>query len=225
MDKILSIFCDESGDVGPYSEHSPYYLVSLVFHDQSNDLSKKIEKLDNAIKNYGYENQLIHTGPLIRRERPYKDLLPDERKTLFTKLYYFMLKSNVQYKTFIYNKLNFNNLYKLESQIAKDISSFIFSNSSFKKFNKQILYYDYGQQSITRTMNIVMSMCFDNHETRKINPNDYKLFQVADLVCTLELINKKIQTNNLTKSEQYIFHSKSDFKKDFYKKYSRNIMS
>ena len=51
MDKILSIFCDESGDVGPYSEHSPYYLVSLVFHDQSNDLSKKIEKLDNAIKN------------------------------------------------------------------------------------------------------------------------------------------------------------------------------
>ena len=60
-----------------------------------------------------------------------------------------------------------------------------------------------------------MSMCFSNHETRKINPNDYKLFQVADLVCTLELINKKIESKDLTKSEQYIFHSKSDFKKRF----------
>ena len=70
-----------------------------------------------------------------------------------------------------------------------------------------------------------MAISFSNHETRKINPLDYRLFQVADLVCTLELIYKKIQTNNLTKSEQYIFHSKSDFKKDFYKKYSRNIMS
>ena len=34
-EKCLSVFVDESGDFGPFEAHSPYYLVSLVLHDQS----------------------------------------------------------------------------------------------------------------------------------------------------------------------------------------------
>ena len=30
----LSIFVDESGDFGPYETHAPFYLFTLVFHDQ-----------------------------------------------------------------------------------------------------------------------------------------------------------------------------------------------
>ncbi|MBE5763941.1 MAG: DUF3800 domain-containing protein [Clostridiales bacterium] len=33
--KELSIFVDESGDFDIESKHSPYYIFSLVFHDQS----------------------------------------------------------------------------------------------------------------------------------------------------------------------------------------------
>ncbi len=33
-EKILSIFIDESGDFGAYELHCPYYLVSMVMHDQ-----------------------------------------------------------------------------------------------------------------------------------------------------------------------------------------------
>ena len=36
----LSIFIDESGDFGEYSYHSPYYIISMVFHEQSIDISK-----------------------------------------------------------------------------------------------------------------------------------------------------------------------------------------
>ena len=32
--KELSIFIDESGDFGEYDERSPYYIISMVFHDQ-----------------------------------------------------------------------------------------------------------------------------------------------------------------------------------------------
>ena len=108
--------------------------------------------------------------------------------------------------------------------MAKDISNFITSCSYFKDVETAILYYDNGQNEITQILNITMAISFLNHETRKINPLDYKLFQVADLVCTLELINEKIKTKELTKSEKYIFHSKSDFKKDFYKKYSKGML-
>ena len=33
--RTLSIFIDESGDFGAYEEHSPYYIVSAVFHNQN----------------------------------------------------------------------------------------------------------------------------------------------------------------------------------------------
>ena len=34
----LSIFVDESGDFGKYAKHSPYYAVTMVFHDQDADI-------------------------------------------------------------------------------------------------------------------------------------------------------------------------------------------
>ena len=32
--KELSIFIDESGDFGEYDYHSPWYIVTMVFHEQ-----------------------------------------------------------------------------------------------------------------------------------------------------------------------------------------------
>ena len=40
----LSIFIDESGDFGPYDFRSPYYIITMVFHDQSVDISEPIAK-------------------------------------------------------------------------------------------------------------------------------------------------------------------------------------
>ena len=40
-----SIFIDESGDFGAYEFHAPYYLITLVFHDQAKDISAGIEHL------------------------------------------------------------------------------------------------------------------------------------------------------------------------------------
>ena len=42
----LSVFIDESGDFGEYKSVSEYYLVTFVFHDQGEDISDHIQKLD-----------------------------------------------------------------------------------------------------------------------------------------------------------------------------------
>lgn len=47
---ILSIFVDESGDFGKLDKTSPYYLVTLVFHDQSNSIKEQLEKLDESMR-------------------------------------------------------------------------------------------------------------------------------------------------------------------------------
>jgi hypothetical protein len=44
--KELSVFIDESGDFGEYSPHSPYYIITMVFHDQSNDIREALTKLN-----------------------------------------------------------------------------------------------------------------------------------------------------------------------------------
>ena len=43
----LSIFVDESGDFGEYQPHSPYYIVTMVIHEQEKSISENIEKLNS----------------------------------------------------------------------------------------------------------------------------------------------------------------------------------
>ena len=49
--KELSIFIDESGDFGPYAKHSPYYLVTMVFHDQRKSIDHAVQVLrENPVR-------------------------------------------------------------------------------------------------------------------------------------------------------------------------------
>jgi hypothetical protein len=69
MSRRLSIFVDESGDFGSYQPHSPYYLVTMLFHDQDDSIAHGISFLNRNVQNIGFEPHALHTGPLIRRER------------------------------------------------------------------------------------------------------------------------------------------------------------
>lgn len=52
-EKCLSVFIDESGDFGPYESHAPYYLVSMVLHDQSVDIRENISSFEAHLANLG----------------------------------------------------------------------------------------------------------------------------------------------------------------------------
>jgi len=47
--KELSIFVDESGDLGEYDFHAPYYIISLVLHDQEYDMCSELIALEGRI--------------------------------------------------------------------------------------------------------------------------------------------------------------------------------
>ena len=59
--KILSVFCDESGDFGVSSDRNAYYLVTMVYHDQNIDLSDAFQKYDEAI-GHGKDTGERHGG-------------------------------------------------------------------------------------------------------------------------------------------------------------------
>ena len=106
----LSVFIDESGDLGEYNEVTEFYIISFVFHDQSNDISGQIEKLNNSMKQYLDEPFAIHTEPLIRREEMYIDMLPEDRRNILTKLFFFSIATNIQFKTFVFSKKHLKTL-------------------------------------------------------------------------------------------------------------------
>lgn len=41
--KELSVFIDESGDFGEITERPAYYLVTLLFHDQKNEIASNVK--------------------------------------------------------------------------------------------------------------------------------------------------------------------------------------
>ena len=222
----LSIFIDESGDVGEYRHHSPYYIITMVFHDQDDDITQYIKALDSELDNLGFGNMAVHTEPLIRREEVYSSLWPNERRAILSKLYFFALKAPIRYKTFVFEKKQFKDVFELEARMAREISFFLRENMEFfQKFSNVILYYDNGQRIINRLINTVFAMELTRYEVRKVMPVDYKLFQVADLICTLTLTEKKVENGSLSRSEQYVFGSKRDFYKDFINRIRKKQLS
>ena len=57
--KELSIFIDESGDFGEYDFHSPYYIISLVFHDQANSIENDLSVFMCAKVFYKYKSSTV----------------------------------------------------------------------------------------------------------------------------------------------------------------------
>ena len=103
-------------------------------------------------------------------------------------------------------------------KISKAISDVIKRNEElFKKYGQTIIYYDNGQVELTKIITSVFSSLFSDIEFRKVQPAEYKLFQVADLICTLELMNIKADNNSFSNSEKLLFGSPRDFKKNVYK--------
>lgn len=61
----------------------------------------------------------------------------------------------------------------------------------------------------------LQSIEIPNYHVRKVLPKDYKLFQDADMICTLTLMEKKIEDGILSRSELLLFHNVKDLKKQF----------
>lgn len=211
----LSIFIDESGDFGPYDSRAPFYIISMVFHNQNDDISENIKILNRHIENLGYTAHAIHVGPLIRRESIYVNDLMEDRQKLFSALFNFVRKLPFSYSCVKIRKSECSDVITMTAKLSKAISEELTKNYEFfQKFDRIILYYDNGQVELTKILTSVFTTLFSNVDFRKVKPIDYKLFQVADLICSLELLKEK---NELSNSENEFFHSHRDFRKNYYK--------
>lgn len=216
--EILSVFIDESGDFGEYDTKTPYYIVTMVMHNQDVDINSRINELTEHIFQLGYDDHAIHTGPLIRRESIYINDEIEKRRALFNSLFHFTRKLDINYICAIIKKSECADNIQLTMKISKEISNALKRNEAFyREYKRIIIYYDNGQVELTKIITSVFSTLFSDVEFRRVQPVEYKLFQVADLICTLELVFKKAQNNSFSNSEILFFGSTREFNKNIYK--------
>ncbi len=70
---------------------------------------------------------------------------------------------------------------------------------------------------MTKVISSVFNSLLDKVEFRKVVPAEYRLFQVADLVCTLKLTELKMENKMLSNSEMMFFDNERTLKKNYLK--------
>lgn len=214
--KELSIFVDESGSFGAYEVHSPYYIITLLLHDQSVDLTDDIAIFSQKLTDLGLTGYTVHSGPLIRREFEYKDLLLLDRKRIFNIVYNFSRSIDIKYNSVIVEKRQLDEEMDLVDKLTKQLSAFLHSHlETLIKYERIVVYYDYGQKELTKILVSVFNAVTKNVEYRKVAPADYKLFQATDMICMLELLAIKAEHRALSNSELAFFGSTKKLHKSY----------
>lgn len=210
----LSIFVDEAGDFGHYEPHEPFYVLTLVFHNQQNSIGQEVSYLNDALKHTAHVGgRAVHTGPLIRREDEYSDMSVDERRSQFMKLLAFQRKCPIQYISFVFKKREYSEIALMEKMYSVLLAFLRRSIECLQGFDNVIIYYDDGQREVKRVLHAAFDRVISNAEFRFVQPSHYKLAQVADLICTIELLDAKRTSHMLTKSDRLFFYKAGELRR------------
>ena len=164
----------------------------------------------------------IHTAPLIRREHPYRNLDLRTRKRVFSHLEAFMRHCAITTRSFVIDKRIYGSGQELVERLAREMGAFVTDNLEFfQSFDQVIVYYDQGQKEVSKTLRTIFGVAFYGAEFRTVRPVDYRLFQVADLICTLELIDRKLKDGRLSSSEVAFFGSAKSIRRNHLKHLAR----
>ncbi len=216
--KELSVFIDESGDFGDVKDRPAYYLVTFVFHDQDHAIEQQVIKLEESVKNVGFDVEYIHTGPVIRREEIFTGYSIDDRRKLLYKMLNFVNACPISCLTIAIDRKEAVDKVSLSGKLAKAIHGAMSAHQEyFLSYDKIIVYYDNGQNELSAILNAVFSIQFSNVEFRKAEPQRYRLLQAADFICSMELLRIKKDEKRLSKSEENFFYKSQELKKTFFK--------
>ncbi len=221
----LSIFADESGG---QNGHSKYYALTLVFHDQSHDIAEKIEKHHRGLRDRGLEDIPLHAGPLLTGHEGYENMSFERRKAHLTLFFVDLQKLPVTYHTFMYRRSEVGDKDAFATRMRRDLTNFFFDYLEFfQSFDVVKIYYDNGQESVTRALHAAAEYVLSKNVVtyRKTRASDFFLSQAADMLCTLELTAQKYASGEATRTDERMFGCNRAFRKNYLKAIRRKRLA
>ena len=213
----LSVFVDESGS-DCFSDR--YYLLTIVMHDQAQNIADSIEAYETALFAKGLPDIPFHASPLMNGKDLYAGLDLKTRKMLLGSFRVFFRHTPATYHTFVYKTKEYASLEKLAGTMRRDLVNFLFDNlEEFQSYDAVKVYYDNGQRSVANSLHLALEYALSKSAViyRSAESAEYRLFQVADYICTVEFTAIKYAEHAATATDEKFFGKWSDFKKGILK--------
>lgn len=224
---ILSVFVDESGNFGDPDDPARYCIVTLVFHDQAADISQYVKELNRSNYDLGLDSDSFrfHMGPLIRQEDEYAAMSRPMRGKILDRMMTFVRKVDFKYHCIGVDTKFINTTQQVFDRLMGQLVDFIKEHQElFESIDKVKIYYDAGQKQVSRLLEEMFTENLSSplEFAQGVRQDSYKLLQVADLICTVRLIEVRLQDGGeLTKSENRFFGGQRDFQRNILKRIKR----
>lgn len=212
----LSVFVDESGDVG---ETSSYYLITLVLHAQNEPIEDSVKLYELSLRDKGLKNVPMHLGPLMNGNDNFRFWEVADRKRFLSSFAVLIDHLPFRYTTLAYVKSELGgDASKLMVRMKRDLTMKLFDNLDYlQHFDIVKVYYDNGQSIVTEVLHDAIEYVLAKEAIiyRDASPDDYRLFQVADYACGIELGAMKYGNHDDRPTDRLFFGTWRTFKKNF----------
>lgn len=223
----LSVFVDESGSFTYPDEHSRFYIISLVLHRQEDSITEQISTLDSKLASLRLDNLCFHAGPIIRHEDGYEYMNWELRNCIFSAMMAFARRVDFKYHCICVDKKFVTSASQIVDRLKSGLNDFALMVRG-RVQGKIKVYYDCRQSVVTRLLHEAFASAFGSNVefAQKVRPVNYKLFQVADLVCALSLIDQRLRLGlQMTSSEERFFGGVRKFKRVYLKQLQSKAFS
>ena len=227
-ESAISVFVDESGSFDSDVNSSRYYLICLVLHNQCESIVKDVAALEDSLASLVKDsNHCFHAGPLIRRECEYAQMSRDVRRRIMSRMMAFVRKAPFSYKCFSLDKKFVSSEGAIHDYLLQAIVRFLVNQADYlNRYDRLKVYYDNGQHQIKSLLGEAFSLYASKTVfVCDVRPENYRLFQAADVLCTLELIRQKLRDGGrLSRSEYEFFNGFQNLNRNYFKAIDKKIV-
>ena len=209
----INIFIDETGEFGFGKNSSLFYGISFTFHEQKDDISSELNKLNERLERIGYTN-MIHMADLIMHRGDYTKMNIQMRKSIFNAICIFSMKIPVKYYSIIIDKKYTDSKIVLRKKLINEINKMIKEHEVyFNRFNQIVLYYDNGQEVLGNILDATFAKLNGYEHRENFDHKEKRLFQVSDMLTYIDKAIYKHENNIKYKKSELYFLSNEELRK------------
>ena len=137
-----------------------------------------------------------------------------------------MRRAEISYRCFAVDKRFVDDVQTLHDRLLQQMAAFLVAHADdLNAYDKLKIYYDNGQSNVRAILKDAFALFSSRIEfVENVTPEKYRLFQVADMIATLELVRLKLETDGrISDAEKDFFLTIQNLKKNFLKPTARKL--
>lgn len=191
-----------------------------MLHEQGEDAFESIRLYERSLAEKDLPDIPLHASPLLNGYNGCENMGPADRKRLFSSFRVFFRRTPAHYTCITLKTKEHGDLDGVTAAMRKRLVDFLFDKLAYlQDFDVVKIYYDDGQKSVAQATHkaVDYALSKDAAVYRLASFSDYRLSQIADRICTMELTALKYADKASAATDEKFFGSWSQFRKSILK--------